>query len=532
MGNLIFRYFLEWLKVELRKEYYEKFVREAEKQAERRSRVVNTIGSSTTSMIPGLSSWRSWLTTSDDEIQQTQDGSSTQNSKTSINKEQLLELAEIEGEAAWYEWIEAHIWTYVGLSAPLLGAVNPLRAVISGENMGLPVADDTARIMEQSWGSTHTVNTISTKLGFCDNWDTQAAWDAEPTTTQSSQSEEHHKLACLDDILTEIENSGEITGRDPWENFAALKALMRERQDWDSDFYMMRFVQEMCGPKEKSPCANTTTTHIKPSDVVSGNIFTVVNEIWKEKDSPLITKLEQLKESFWDTDVPNILERIWERPLVKHVVMAYGVDIPTEVGYIYKKKINKKKNKYKYKNNKDDEDQYDDMPSVQSAFWEVSGGKLTEEKIEKISRSPLDVLSKKKNKHTEIGQGSLQHSGDGSVPYLSLSWAHTWLLHAVRALRHSGKGEEGENPLDSIRISHRPKGATEWKDEPPPAAVTLKGEKKVEESTDTGTAHPHGTKYKPEMVRYHSTGTSRTTGIEYTTTVIEALGVEHKETTR
>jgi hypothetical protein len=34
------------------------------------------------------------------------------------------------------------------------------------------------------------------------------------------------------------------------------------------------------------------------------------------------------------------------------------------------------------------------------------------------------------------------------------------------------------------------------------------------------------------MIRYESEGTSRTTGIQYTTTVIEALGVEHKETTR
>ena len=52
------------------------------------------------------------------------------------------------------------------------------------------------------------------------------------------------------------------------------------------------------------------------------------------------------------------------------------------------------------------------------------------------------------------------------------------------------------------------------------------------DTADTGTNHPHGTRYKPEMTRYHNVGTSRTTGIEYTTTVIEALGVEHKETTR
>ena len=39
-------------------------------------------------------------------------------------------------------------------------------------------------------------------------------------------------------------------------------------------------------------------------------------------------------------------------------------------------------------------------------------------------------------------------------------------------------------------------------------------------------------KYKPKMVRFQSSGKSRSTGMQYTTTVIEAIGVEHKETTR
>jgi hypothetical protein len=73
----------------------------------------------------------------------------------------------------------------------------------------------------------------------------------------------------------------------------------------------------------------------------------------------------------------------------------------------------------------------------------------------------------------------------------------------------------------------------EWKRGPSPHLnqkdpTTLK----LELDSDTGTLHPHGTKYKPEMIRYHNVGKSRTTGIEYTTTVIEAIGVEHKETTR
>lgn len=41
-----------------------------------------------------------------------------------------------------------HIWTYVGLAAPLLGAPGPLRSVLSGENMGLPFTDEEARILE------------------------------------------------------------------------------------------------------------------------------------------------------------------------------------------------------------------------------------------------------------------------------------------------------------------------------------------------------------------------------------------------
>lgn len=63
---------------------------------------------------------------------------------------QFWELAKHEGDEAYLKWMEAHIWTYVGLSAPLLGAVNPLRSVISGENMGLPFTDEIARKLELS----------------------------------------------------------------------------------------------------------------------------------------------------------------------------------------------------------------------------------------------------------------------------------------------------------------------------------------------------------------------------------------------
>ena len=61
---------------------------------------------------------------------------------------QLYEIAKVEGDKEWLEWLQAHVWTYVGLAAPLLGSPGPLRSVLSGENMGLPFSDEEARELE------------------------------------------------------------------------------------------------------------------------------------------------------------------------------------------------------------------------------------------------------------------------------------------------------------------------------------------------------------------------------------------------
>jgi hypothetical protein len=199
------------------------------------------------------------------------------------------------------------------------------------------------------------------------------------------------------------------------------------------------------------------------------------------------------------------------------------VPLQTEVGYSYLKTEKEGKEATK--------EGVDGIPDLKVVLWEKAGGFLEKEKLS-APRGGLKDILKIKPQNTPVGKGSLPHSGDGSVPYLSLSYAQTWLLHATRAILFSGNDDGPKNPLSRIEISHRPKGATEWEQGPRPKLTTILGEKKVEESSDTGTAHPHGTRYKPEMVKYSSHGTSRTTGNNYTTTVIEAIGVEHKETTR
>ena len=510
MGNLIFRYFLEWLRVELREEAYQKYYRQATKRAK-----ATQYDKAAPANVPGwmagvvnsLDEWWTWV---------------TENIDGANRHEQLWELASVEGDENWHEWIERHIWTYAGLSAPLLGAVNPLRAVISGENMGLPVTDEAARVMEITFGSTHTVNPISTSKSFCDNWNFEK-WDEEADGT--TKGHDDAKLACLDDIVAEIEAKAG-PHEDPWVNFPALKTLLLKRSNWDSEHPMIEVVLEQCQAKEKSPCAVNKSLALGPDDTMSGDIFRALNVLFNETDDPLETKRHQLRESFWDTKVPNILNSTWDRPLIKHVIQAYGVDIPTEISYQYRK-------------SERTDEKSDTKPHIHRVLWEVNTGRLAEEQMDSSRGGLGDLLTRKKPKRRLLDRVSpFKHSGDGSVPYLSLAWAHTWLLHGARAFRYSNEEssimEDQPSPLDEIRISHRPEGELAWVDGPPPPKISIFSakEKKFEESSETGTTHPHGTKYKPEMIRFHSSGKSRTTGMDYSTTVIEAIGVEHKETTR
>lgn len=214
--------------------------------------------------------------------------------------------------------------------------------------------------------------------------------------------------------------------------------------------------------------------------------------------------------------------------------MAYGVDVPTESGYVYNKKyeLDKEGTVLLPRN------ETGDPPNLKKILVEHPRGELKGETLEPPRLSIAEaIMGQRQNKQQaiEMEEGRLARSGDGSVPYLSLSWAHTWLLHATRARRFSKADQasvDQKSSLDFIAISHRPIGATEWVEGPPAEQLNIVDEDKLVDTADTGTDHPHGTKYKPEMIRYHNVGKSRKTGIEYTTSVIEAIGVEHKEATR
>lgn len=197
----MFRFFLEWLKNEMHEEAYARLVKQAERREmtmrTQQIRELNNAGSSpgwvnvntqaisepkdatveygvtdqmyklANSFVSSLDDmWQSYVAGVDeetaarsddeeknesDDTKQEQDnieGSDQSDQNKKRKHPQLWELAQAEGDDEWLEWIKNHIWTYIGLSAPLLGAANPLRAVLSGENMGLPMTEKNARSME------------------------------------------------------------------------------------------------------------------------------------------------------------------------------------------------------------------------------------------------------------------------------------------------------------------------------------------------------------------------------------------------
>ena len=223
-------------------------------------------------------------------------------------------------------------------------------------------------------------------------------------------------MACLDEVINGIDSS-ETFGKDPWKYFPALKSILKDRVDWDSTFPTFTVQFETCEQTEKPPCQVISKSFYSAKDVQSGNLFLRFNEIWKEAGEPLRIKRDQLKHSFWNNSLPNILNSTWDRPPMKHIIMAYGIDRDTEVGYVYRKLEQQ---------NKANDAGLNNIPSLKTIIHEDEGGRLYEEYRINDDVSFTDYMVGKKPPRTRQfekgGDGKLKRSGDGTVPYLSLAW--------------------------------------------------------------------------------------------------------------
>ena len=142
-------------------------------------------------------------------------------------------------------------------------------------------------------------------MAFCDNWKNGKLGNDEDSARPRSD------LYCLDSLVREVEES--TTEADPWKTFPQLKTLLKNRVDWDTDIDMISIIEEVVCENNASPCdPNITNTSLSALDAQSGELFRAFSRVWREKGQEMVIKLEQLAESFWASNVPNILNRTWE----------------------------------------------------------------------------------------------------------------------------------------------------------------------------------------------------------------------------
>ena len=153
-------------------------------------------------------------------------------------------------------------------------------------------------------------------MGFCDGAD-----ERKDRKSKINKIPNRSNLACLDEPVKRFEASKGKRGRehDPWQNFPALRLLLKDRVDFDSGIPMFRVEREFCEEGEKSPCKNQTNHDFGPDDVMEGRIYEQFSDIWREKHLPLRVKYDQLRQSWWNGQVPNMLMTTPERPHIKHV---------------------------------------------------------------------------------------------------------------------------------------------------------------------------------------------------------------------
>lgn len=109
-----------------------------------------------------------------------------------------------------------------------------------------------------AFGSTHTINPLSTRTGFCDDINEPGDF-----IQKLDESNSRSNLACLDELIDGIENSNTI-GKDPWLHFPALKSILKDRVDWDTTFPTFTAQIESCRQSDKPPCKVIKETFFNP----------------------------------------------------------------------------------------------------------------------------------------------------------------------------------------------------------------------------------------------------------------------------
>ncbi|KAJ1692390.1 hypothetical protein LUZ63_009088 [Rhynchospora breviuscula] len=297
----------------------------------------------------------------------------------------------------YIQWLDEHILAYFAVGAPLLGATESVRSSLSGVTFGLPINEGTARLMYNSYGSSMWLNPFSQ---YCRADNIQWKWKRFFEGKESDR----HRYHC--------EETQSDWGWPNWPtDLINIEVPRYPAMGAYPTMPMPQMAQNMTLPMEYE---NPVLLSFSPKDVSDGTLFKAIKEFEPESQRLLY----QLENYYKNDPVLNPLTP-WERPPLKNIFCIYGIDSKTEVGYYFAPSGKP----------------YPDNWLITDVLYEVEGTLL--------SRSGIPV------------SGNVSEtSGDGTVPYNSLSWCKKWIGPKVNITRAPQAEHDGSDVQVKLNVDH------------------------------------------------------------------------------
>ncbi|KAK8947500.1 Phospholipid--sterol O-acyltransferase [Platanthera guangdongensis] len=306
----------------------------------------------------------------------------------------FLEWLKLEIAPKHYiQWLDKHIHAYFAVGSPLLGATETIKATLSGVTFGIPIAEGTARLLYNSFGSSLWLMPFSK---YCK---TDKVYWKHFFDERGNHQYSHH----CDDVEYRSNYSG-------WPTDVINIEIPSIRGS--GAYPSISEVSQDVIPNLE--CGRPTQLTFSAREVSDGTFFKAIEDF--DQDSERL--LYHLRKYYQGDPVLNPLTP-WERPPLKNIFCIYGIDLKTEVGYYFAPSGKP----------------YPDNWIVTDIVYEHEGTLF--------SRSGNSVS----------GNPGVS-SGDETVPYHSLSWCKTWLGSKVNITRAPQLEHDGSDLQIELNVDH------------------------------------------------------------------------------
>ncbi|KAI4349359.1 hypothetical protein L6164_009954 [Bauhinia variegata] len=213
----------------------------------------------------------------------------------------FLEWLKLEIAPKHYnQWLDRHIHAYFAVGAPLLGAIETIEATLSGFTFGLPVAEGTARLMFNSFGSSLWMMPFS-------------------------------KYCRVDNKYCKHFSGGHRVGNHTYR--CDEQEFRSNFSGWPTNIINIEMpsTREVAqGNMSSMECGLPTQLSFSAREISDGTFFKAIEDY--DPDSKRL--LYQLEKLYIGDPVLNPLTP-WDRPPIRNVFCIYGIDSKTKVGYYF-----------------------------------------------------------------------------------------------------------------------------------------------------------------------------------------------------